>query len=70
MAGAGYVRLQGLLQALQCRIASPAMPESRDCPRFEAERMLRDPDSPLSVHEGYALMDRQGAVLHFGVELG
>ena len=32
--------------------------------------MPRDPDSPLSVHEGYALMDRQGEVLHFGVELG
>ncbi|MCY4312180.1 MAG: hypothetical protein OXD44_00495, partial [Gammaproteobacteria bacterium] len=25
---------------------------------------------PLSVHEGVAFMDRQGEVLHFGVELG
>ncbi|MYB35036.1 MAG: hypothetical protein F4X92_07945 [Gammaproteobacteria bacterium] len=26
--------------------------------------------SPLSVHAGIAGMDRQGAVLHFGLELG
>ena len=46
------------------------MPESRDCRRFGVEQTLRAHGFPLSVHEGAAFMDRQGAVLYFGLELG
>ena len=44
--GDGLARLQGLLQALHCRIVPSTMPESRDGHRCEAERMLQAPDSP------------------------
>jgi len=45
------------------------MPESRDCCRFGVEQTLRAHGFP-SCLSGYAFMDRQGAVLHFGLELG
>jgi len=55
---------------LQCRTASPAMLESRDCRRFGIERTLPDPGFPPCLPMRLRLHGQTGAVLHFGLELG